>query len=314
MKAAKRIGRGVVPAEGAYFWRSAGEVLFVRPGVAESTFRITRLPVGSGKEQPLPALNQRLEGRLRGTRVRIASPSHPEGEEQFLPPTVSVSPDGKWLLWYGGLQWTALSLEGTDELHWRQPSPLQNPAAWMPDGRHWVELEADAREGRDFLRRVFVHDLQNPLADRTIETPALQAGSVLGFTPEGRLLVRHPSPLAPAEEAMFTEVDLSSEQGVLRAYTLRLPKPGTVVETVLSPEGDRLVWVLTEAGEPARRSVWLSRPGGEGMALVGTAPETLRPQNLPGADDGLQLVRWLPQGEGLSFVAGGSLYTLALPR
>ena len=121
-KVAKRIGRGVLPTTGTYFWQSEREVLFVRPA-AHGIFQLSSLAVGSGNERPLPELNQRLRGRLRRNKMRIVSPGQPEGELHFRQPAIYLSSDGRWLLWHGGLQWTVQSLETGEELRWRQPSP-----------------------------------------------------------------------------------------------------------------------------------------------------------------------------------------------
>lgn len=316
LNTAKRLGPGVSPAAGAYFWRTPSEVLFLRPAGPRGEFRFSALALSDGRERPFVPPNPRLRGGLRGGRVRIATPAHPEGEVRYLPPPVSLSPDGRWLLGHGGLQWTAFSLEGTEVLHWRQPSPLENPAVWLRDGRHWAELEADAREGRDYLRRVHLHDLRDPRSDRTIETPALEAGSVLGFTPESRLVIRHPSPVLPAEEVRLTEVDLAAEQGMLRPYPIRLPRIAEVLATELSPSGNLLAWMLVErqGGQPAY-SIWASRPDGTGMTLIGTHPVPARRASKMAdlrPEQSLDLLRWLPSGNALSFVAGGSFYVLSL--
>ena len=58
---------------------------------------------------------------------------------------VALSPDGRWLVWAGGVDghstWVATSIDGTERREWPRAESITTPAiAWMQDSQHWVEL------------------------------------------------------------------------------------------------------------------------------------------------------------------------------
>ncbi len=322
LRVVRHVGQLPDGENATYFWRSEREAVLLRPAPkAPAHFRLTVLNTQSGKEQPLRSFNEAFGGLLRGHRTQVTVAGRPGAELTYEAPVAALSPEGRSLLWFGGrLFWHAATLEGEATGRWRQPSPLRNQAVWLRDGQRWAEVETDLREGLFYLRRVHLHDLRSPQADRTVETPALEDGFALGFTPEEKLLVRHGSAAeareTPEVEAVsLTQVDLSDEQGQLDRYPLRLPDPSRVVECALSPAGDRLAWILEprapSAGPPPRFELWTSGLRGETMVQVGsTSGKKGEPAGASWTDEshGPRDLRWLPGGKQVSFRLRDDLY------
>jgi hypothetical protein len=110
-------------------------------------------------------------------------------------------------------------------------------------------------------------------------------------------------------------------------YTGKLPRKGSVLTVLLSPDGGRFLWVLLE--KPGSRfgqflsrhfprvfgsdkvlttSIWVSNTKGGNMQEVGEmSAEGPYPAFEP------QLVRWLPGGNCISFFYDKSLWTVPVP-
>lgn len=325
LKVAKQVGRLAGGENATYFWRSDAEVVSLQPSRDQpALFHLTVLNTHTGREQPLQSFNEAFGGLLRGHRIRVTVVGRPGATLTYEPPVASLSPEGRSFLWFGGrLFWHAATLNGEAAGRWRQPSPLRNQAVWLRDGHRWAEVETDLREGRYYLRRVHLHDLRDPRAGRTVETPALEDGFALGFTPEEKLLVRHggaseaTADTAEAEEIALTEVGLAAERGQLDRFTFRLPEPARMVECALSPAGDRLAWVLRRqpdsTGQSPYYSLWTCGPRGETMVQAGSMGikhEAAARNTVNGIPVGPQSLRWLPDGKRVSFRLRDRLYVL----
>ena len=97
----------------------------------------------------------------------------------------------------------------------------------------------------------------------------------------------------------------------LHRYAISLP--GWVQEVAVSPDGERIAWLLTKVlGEGARASVslWVSGIDGSGLHRVGAVRVRVQHGISPLADFASQL-HWVPGDKKVSFEYGDALWTVA---
>ena len=159
-------------------WVSAHDLLILREGPR----RFVQINVETGQETELPEFSKRWSA-----------------QKMFDPDMLTLSPDGKWLLGFGGTNnkatWVAAQVHGDGWREWHRlhrpnaPDVIQrNPLiAWM-DGRRWVELN---RSGPSYVARVRTrgnaHVRQLPLTVPTYLDDFPSMNFVFPNRTEGRL-------------------------------------------------------------------------------------------------------------------------------
>ncbi|HZO87812.1 MAG TPA: hypothetical protein VFB38_05690 [Chthonomonadaceae bacterium] len=280
--------------------------------------------------------------------------------------SITLSPDGHWLVGWepeiahdtngeaavekGTMK--AAFLDGSRVIK-RIPSPEDkwssgsvNPL-WLPDSRHWVVLLA----GQQGLYAM-VESLNVPgiLQKVPIGYPqgitgmsAFLGSRLLGSTGPDRILATpfYAAPSVskgPQRRISFYEFSIRPGAGIkdVRQYTVTLPKGPAPhnrdvalragEEVALSPQGDRLAWLLHLRQEPDRMTRFLSR----WIPWLRRAPKgamVLRTSRLDGNDiqdvGYMQIqpdeflrwfqpyrLQWLPGGKRLSFLYKDAVWTV----
>jgi hypothetical protein len=220
-----------------------------------------------------------------------------------------------------------------------------NPT-WLPDSRSWVQLITSRGTIYAVVTGLDPHDTirKIPLGKPKGTSsgwdwmPAL----LLGSTQTGRILAtparfdRYTNP-SPYRKINFFEFSTGASKANLRQFIIRLPKGGTEFdgdivlspgeEVALSPRGDRLAWIIHVMEEPPRMQKWLSR----WLPSLKAAPREiieLRISQLDGSDMKIigyidapnqtqddwkkwpDKLRWLPDGQRLSFLYDNALWTI----
>ena len=235
---------------------------------------------------------------------------------------------------YGGTA-TIVSRDGKQQVTRgkKPPGPLWNTgqAMWLPDSRRWVVLWADllhlyaAVEDRD----VPGISIWIPLGSRhEYWSVPLECLRLLGTMQNDHILAVNPFSLVyDTSQVKFTEFGARPGPAQMRDYTLQLPEGMTARKVALSPQGDRLAWIMWV--HPSRsplitflqqRWPWLGRTADErgvlrlGISrLDGTDLKWIgrMPKLPPGDEYELGDLRWLPGGKSLSFAWKKTLWTVA---
>lgn len=274
-------------------WRSSHEVVCL-PNNSYGTALVS-VDARTGKRTPLPPL-----------------PAN-----QAIPYVfgVSVSPDGKWLLWPGGTSgWNAMSLDGKRFV--RRPRASNSlsdlKVAWLPDSNGWVE----ARENQPINK--LVNGLLTTVEMRTyLRICSLNTALVKDIDlPRSRVSAIGDFQITQNGDAVFS----CSEPVSVRFVTVPLANPTAVREqnitppfkvgnghfirgTLVSPRGDRIAWTFQSMNlGGTTESVWLSDSKGQNFRRL--TPEldmrTMAPVYL----------HWMPDSQHLSFWRDDSLFVL----
>ena len=282
-----------------------------------------------------------------GTHQRIPLPgltrlfNHPDISPLGLPNSMELSPGHTWLIWNNhrtGDMYPFPAAAHLDGTHYREWGSDKDESGFFLDDQHYVQETGD----RAFS--VVVRDLQNPKNDREDSTPE-QAKAILA-----RYAVKHPVFITMPEPdsdvrgtPSSTDIEVYRIQDRLQSvhaegnegqgaptpihtWKLKFPIVATLQHGEVSPQQqaiffDRvtsqlsplLVWLhrmipkfnpkptITEA-------LWVSRSDGRGLREIGYVPAHLNEDGRP--TDGLQNVRWLPDGKHISFIYHSTLYVV----
>lgn len=211
-------------------------------------------------------------------------------------------------------EWIAVSLDGKRWVHARTtPFPMGH-AAWLPDGRHWIEIIGQTGSA------VVVHDI---VAPENLSITDLDIGprdpsramllALLGLIANGRMVAVVNS---DAEGTTLLEIGIEARGQSPVFHHITVPDNGAVVHIIVSPRGDRLAWQCYKRNQHTKQGpsgdqaasqlgvtqVFTSELDGRNLRLLGL---------LPGVEvDGLQ---WTPDGKQVSFVYKRALYVVPAP-
>jgi len=268
--------------------------------------------------------------------------------------TFALSPDGTRTLWKSGevaLEILSSPLDGSSltkrslkpGVFWVDASDF----VWMPDSRQWVQLLAGT--GRLYA---VVEGLDSPgiIRQNAIGIPKGTANGfdlipthLLGCTQTGRILATpawYDGVLGqnPQRQINFFEFSVDGGPAQLREYTIGLPKAGKFYESdialahneevEMSPQGDRLAWIVHVMEEEPPLQKWLARwiplfkkephPRIElrTSKLDGSDVRALGyldfdPEKPPYANTNPSGLRWLPDGQRLSFIYEDAMWTIS---
>jgi hypothetical protein len=304
------------------FWLSNDTILVFEPEWAKE-WTPFELDVRTGGKRPLDALHRK--NKPEGNELH--------GQETVLSSTVTLSPDRQWLMPSLPLQyhadWWALHLDGTKSVTGKLEDTVIDVGAWSAQSDAWITV---TNEGdRAMVTR---YSLETPDQPKQIRMPPLPRTAslpklddtvthfltdgpvpILGVTAQGHdiLRARTYDPLSGMIDLF--DVDLEAGKSPTHSWTVQLPNGAQFYDVVLSPQGDRLAWLLgfeksgpgqaVNADLPARMEIWSSRLDGSGMQRLGYQP-------IHDAKQGhvyLSNLQWLPDGKHLSFVTHISFAT-----
>ncbi len=279
---------------GGYFWISNREILSFRQ-VGRGNVQAYRVDIATGGARPLLALNRSLRGTVTDTA-------------QW-----RLSPDGKWLVWPNLRtsipRWVASSLDDSRTITWPVLGNRPSGPLWLPGNNRWVEFAFVGYNGA----QPWIHNL-----DGTTERGPLINGAFrwpMGITATARVV----SLEMDSNEALQGDTySLVSSSAPPQTFTISLPR-GTqsTVEAELSPQGDRLAYLLRSERQSAiqrflhtlipgvdaptinQYSLWVSRLDGSGAHRIGD-------------EEGPTVtgLLWTPDGKRLSFFCNNNLYTI----
>lgn len=257
-------------------------------------------------------------------------------ETLYRAPDCHLSPDGQWLLWLTpSSYWIAVSLNGSRDVRWKCKAISGRSAFWTANSRWWVE-KIETHTGEEYvIPQLRVFRVDEPESMHEISVQGLRDGILAGVTPQSTLLMRHPDrkryrrdkaavppnaddPGEPVYEA-FSETSFLKTPTQSRPFRIRLPRAGTVMEVVLSPDGTRLAWLIQEDlwafGADSRYHLWLSDLAGEQVQEIGTAAGQTRLNEKSSSGktyDMLHEMQWLPNSKSLSFTYAEGLWVVPI--
>lgn len=305
--------------EETYYWLSNRKALFLRYVPKSNHFQAVQVDSDGGKETLLTAFNTKFSARMPATLMHMHYGDGPGAPSEIvhLPPNSALSPDGQWLLWPGGRQgWITATLDGSRQV--LGPKWVQAYALWMPDSRRWVELQQVYRNDAYKFTYAVIHSLDHPQGVRKVRISSLADGMVAGISRSSQVVVHTDDRQQEASShADFAEIGLDSKAASARKYRIRLPHEARLWEVVMSPQGDRLAWLLSRnresKGLPDMYSLWVSDLKGGHMREIGhVEAQSEKTTSSPTGDrtHAPQTVRWTPGGKRLSFLYKDALYTV----
>ncbi|HZP82654.1 MAG TPA: hypothetical protein VFB21_13525 [Chthonomonadaceae bacterium] len=289
---------------GGYFWESDRSILSFR-SAGRGGLQAFRVNVATGSARPLMTLNRRLRGAASS------------------PAQWRLSPDGRWLVWQNlrspGACWTASTLDGLQNVTWPIPRPTGGPSTfmgtmntsgplWLSDNRRWVEFVPNQAGVQPWMHRLDGKSVRGPRITGPLPWP-------MGVNAQDRVVSLN---FRRGATLTINEYGLTPGAAPPRAFTVRLPGGmQTESEAELSPQGDRLAYILrTASASPLQRlltwlvppadnrayyrdTLWVSRADGSEMRKLG--------EEGGGTLTGLM---WMPNGRRISFFCQDKLYTL----
>lgn len=298
-------------------WISPDEIVCVNSAGASGPNPLLRPEKGT----QLAAVNV-----ATGARRRLASP--PPHQEITATWGVSVSPDGKWMLWptmrydpiSGGrfpeTLWSAMPLDGKRFV--QRPRVADSISgrglAWLPDSSGWVEVCVTNRASNGWQNGVTLRVCSlNSGVVKKIDVPqAKNANKTFAVTKAGESIIG-------CDAAGLTLVSVPLVKlGAVRSHTVATPaqfnKMQFIARSLLSPRGDRIVWSFHDTAT-ATVSLWLSDINGKKFEPI--APDmqltSAQARNLRWTPDGKALSCWRPT-PGKNTRGSYSFYRINIPR
>jgi len=297
---------GTVPTR-HILWLSPRELLLVH----DNPPRFAALNLDTGGETDLPGLSKKWAD-----------------QEQFDPDMLALSPDGQWLLGFGGTSdhptWLATQVRGNGSQEWdrnAQPDPAFKVAthgegkpliAWRDNSR-WVEIPVcPAARSVVRLRTLGQADVQELPLDRTRYSFVLGYPFVLfTFTQPDRGLIRgvvggtgNNSHFVSLVAAVIPGSDSwhMENGGEIRLEQAKFP--GWFERCVSSPDGRRLAWINLFSNSEVR-DILLSDADGKNFRIVHEFINPVQEWKARRAEaPWLRSLEWTPQGDGLVFWRG----------
>jgi len=300
---------------GLYWWVSREEILLLKPAARNSKrFSLHRLNVTTGRETPLDPFNRKHSVRITGNQWHVSTHGVPGFKVAYWTPECELSPDGEWFLWLSDRStWVAASLDGTIQREWEEEHSIPSSCIWLRDSKKWVQLVNQYKRQRYTLVEAIVRSVVRPSSPKTTVIK-VDDGLLLGVTHRNSILIRHSGSRQKASSVALSEFSLSPERPT-RRYSIKLPEPGILTSVALSKSGDQLAWILSVGQEafPGEYLFWVSGLDGENIGELGRISGRLGGSQVSTSQQNYswpQLLRWLPDGDEISFVFKNNLYRL----
>jgi len=247
---------------------------------------------------------------------------------------LQASPDGKWLLWvkrtghgkYHDLVSQEDYLTSLKDGHTHSLDVFEGH--WEPDSRHIIGRYFSGNGSEE--PKVGIYDTRVHRVIQTVSISPKVSSSLYDLIPipPKRLLE-----CSQTDTLENTPLDISEYGGdktlnLIREWPVKPPHNTTIEETRISPQGNRIAWLVesayVDAGRAAlhrwlpffkapsqpREELWISQLDGAGMRIVGQIPIRVRSGNEVRITD----LRWLPDGKHLSFSYEDALWTVSAQR
>ena len=126
--------------------------------------------------------------------------------------------------------------------------------------------------------------------------------NIIGEARDGYILTGNGLEHYQTNRVTLTRFRPTAGKVALRSVSFLLPLHGLATAIRLSPEGDKLAWLIQGNSKTA---LWISSATGKFSSLSEPVelPATLKDASL----------RWLPDGKHISFLKGESLFKVTLP-
>jgi hypothetical protein len=298
-----------------YFWRDDHTLLFLRHIPDHTVFHAVLVDAATGQQTLPDEFNAKHSASMPGRRMIVTIQGSPKRETHYIPPVAALSPDQKWLLWRNNASnhssWVAATLEGQQEWMHSNPKEISNHPFWMPDSLHWVELVSRYVDDHYEIPLAQEYRLGEATPVRTIDIRGLQDGLFVGLRQDGMVMLHHHrhSMREPVRQIDLSLVGLAGETAVAQSLSIPIPVAYMAMDVTLSPQGDRLAWILLQGGErPWLYTLTIADADGAHARSIATAEEVRSREyfSCPNA------LRWLPDGKQVSFDYNGAIHTIAV--
>ena len=306
-----------------YLWLDDHTLLFLRlTPKKKGIFHAVLVDTTTGRKTLPEPFNAKNSALLLGQSFGFGVEGSKHWDYDYAPPKVTLSPDKQWLLWPTTIenpdfQWVAADFDGKQQI-WKQMADPKseikhggNEGYWLRDNTGWVELVQKYAKRRYTLTRANIYHLGNPAPVRAIDIEGLADGLKVGMTQEGRVMMYHPPDNQESiTNAIFSLVSLEGKAVKAERVSMPIPKTSNVWQVTLSPQGDRLVWILDEVkGDSSQTVIYVSNLDGKALRAIGAAPSV---EIKPGHYSSPANARWLPDGSRLSYRYNKEIYVVAL--
>ena len=230
----------------------------------------------------------------------------------YHPPACAPSPDGQWLVWlHENKTWIAARLDGSRRLQWPSASHYGGECAWLPDGKHWVELAQTYQDNAYRFTQATIYSITDPASSRRVILNTVADGIMEGVLSNGSLLVVDPG-LQMSARVRLTHFSLVGQSARPVTSQVHLPQSGEVFGTTVSPARDRLAWMIL-SDDHERYALWISDTEGTHWRGIGTDKEGVLKDGKGSRFYWPQAVQWTPGGKQLSFMFKDALWVVT-PR
>jgi len=309
--------------EWRYFWRDDHTVLFLRQAPGQRHFLIELVDTRTGHATRPAAFNAHFSRLMPGQLMKVGVLGSNHFEDHYNPPVAALSPDGKWLLWLNSAigqkgRWIGATLDGQSEEWEKGQDPtseapfLDSQPLWLQNGKQWIELVSRYANHTYSVTQANLHGIHQASVVKRFRVNGLADGLPAGVTNDGRLMIYHPAEprVRSIEQACFSLVRLGGETATVQALTVPIPESTSANDVLLSPQGDRLAWVLDRGATGSRLyQLFASKADGTDQRLVGAAPGV----SVSNRFSWPRSIRWLPNGKRVSFVFRDALWSVPVP-
>lgn len=334
-----------LPYGAHYFWLSNHEALILSPQAGDLSLHIRHYSA------------KRIDMR---TGVEVAVPGLEAATGERIDSDFVLSPDSAKLLWNSTRYEPSRISKRFDRYiqHVRQfrlstksfsdyKKPFPNykgygsTLVWMPDSRRWLSYSVNGTitahidsSRKEEQQDIVAVGITNQVLKKAGTVPGnvpgtwqftvTQSSEILGLLPNGHVLLGYWG-TNRIQGGYFTEIDLSPGGSGSRQYQVTMSVPEPVQQILLSPRGERLLWVTESQSYPLS---WL-RPLGAYFPALRQAPRRMvhvwtsdingRDRREVGSEEFMPSVlrrgqilpmKWMPDGKHASFVYGADLYTI----
>jgi len=205
----------------------------------------------------------------------------------------SVSPNGKWLLWPGGMSgWKAATLDGSRLI--QRPRGSDNLSnlhvAWLPDSSGWVECHSKIGSPLSFIQTCLIGS--PTVKDVSFDRRGIY-GDDLWTTPQGDVIV---GGAGGADSGKLLHLSLFKKgmPSTTSSASFADDQMRTYFDCEVSPQGDRVAWLyqINRMGQTFA-NVWVSDFDGNNMKRV--TPDLVWNQSAP------TYLHWKPDGKRISY-------------
>jgi hypothetical protein len=318
---------------------------------SQVTHTAFRRMLSTGEETPMEVFNGKHASELLADVMVMHYPGNVgrrQMEVKHHPPEIAVSPKGRWLLWpLRSGAWRAARLDGSACVAWSLAAgSAGGRAVWLPGSGRWLETvphyegkrrnaTATTASSGFVIPALRLRRCNDPTYERMVEVTGLEDGLIAGITARYSLWMHHPDwaerrAAGRGEQALPThtavsETPLRGRRVEARRFEIALPLPGSVWSIQVSPQGDRLAWLIEHpansdehgmGGYPAAQySLWTSDLAGGAVHEVGWASG-----HIEASEESATGVRyafphepkWSPDGSHISFTYGEAVFAVAV--